>query len=153
MENNKCFNKKASYFIAGALVITIFDSLILLSISVRMIIYITKGEWLAPIIQVIPMVGLIILLTFEYIFILSFFKRKRKLKIPMDNQMTILYEIETANPKKFKIELILFYFSYVFLTLMGGLGIIPLVFMIKGHKAYQNWKSINQKVIKKNVIE
>lgn len=24
MENNKCFNKKATYFIAGALVITIF---------------------------------------------------------------------------------------------------------------------------------
>jgi len=119
MENNKCFNKKATYFIAGALVITLFDSLILLSISVRMIIYITKGEWIAPIIQVIPMVGLIILLTFEYIFILSFFKRKRKLKSPMDNQMTILYEIETSNSKKFNIELILFYFSIFFSCIDG----------------------------------
>ncbi|AUB31648.1 hypothetical protein [Spiroplasma floricola] len=141
MKKTKNYETYIKLFIAGLFIITIFDTAIVLSISIRGIIYLFEDKWFIILIQILPLIFFVTLLTFELKLLIKYFKKLRSFnneEIKERHMLTFDY-IVTENKNHFKKEMIFVYISCSFIVLFGGIGVIPLVFLINGQKSHKKW--------------
>ncbi|AUM62677.1 hypothetical protein [Spiroplasma monobiae] len=141
MKKSKNFDTYTKLFLSGVFIVTIFDLALVLSISIRSVIYAIEGKWLIIAIQALPLVFFSTLLIFETKLLIKFFKNLKKAKQEDEFEKYIRAHDLTIkdNMKGYKKEMIFVYLSSSFIVLFGGIGVIPLVFLLKGEKAYKIW--------------
>ncbi|QHX36687.1 hypothetical protein [Spiroplasma sp. BIUS-1] len=141
MNKQKNFNKYTKLFLAGLFIVAIFDAALVMSISIRSIIYFVEGKWFIPIIQFLPLTFFTTLFIFELKLIIKFYKNFKLIDKQSKERHIIAFDqtIE-QNPKAYKTERIFLYLSCSLIVLFGGLGLIPLFFLLNGEKAHKQWK-------------
>ncbi|AOG60785.1 hypothetical protein SHELI_v1c08360 [Spiroplasma helicoides] len=153
MNKNINFENRIKFFMIGILVVLVFDGAVMSSIFVRNIIYFSKGMILEPSLQLIPLLAMIIIFSLELRLFLKYTICLKKIKDQKDAKIKSLDYVASINPKIYKVEMILIYIMCSLLALMGGIGIAPLVFIIKGDKAYRIWKSQQPKEEKVKTVK
>ncbi|AHF58269.1 hypothetical protein [Spiroplasma eriocheiris] len=142
-------DKKINYYFGSIIFIAILDAALTISIFTRAIISLIHGQWIPPVIQIIPLIFFGTLLYFEVSFLCKYYQEKKKHSHSSFQNTTALLAIQTKNPQRFKIKIIFNYIACGFVVLMGFIGIIPLCLMIKGQQAYQ--KSVQENINNKKM--
>ncbi|AKX34626.1 hypothetical protein SLITO_v1c10150 [Spiroplasma litorale] len=134
--NLEILNKKIKFFIFSVYIVIFFDIAIFLSIFIRNIIYFSMGMLLAPLLQLIPLIIMLIIVIMGLKFITHFWKLYKKSTSDY-KYLYALHNLSISNKKFYKIEIVIIFISCSLLALIGGIGIAPLVFIIKGNNSYR----------------